>query len=145
MAQSGPLQAELVLPAASLVRSHAPWVQVKIFRDAADIMVEFIKTIRNQGFDIRYLNIGGGLGIDYYHRSVLCAAVCRATLRLSLCCRLLLMAALHSALAGQEQPQDCCPTHVLLTLHGCTVHWVVVWTHVCRRPWPAYIPAPSLA
>ncbi|KAK9794634.1 hypothetical protein WJX73_003820 [Symbiochloris irregularis] len=42
--------------------------EVKIFRDAADIMVEFIKTIRDQGFDIRYLNIGGGLGIDYYHR-----------------------------------------------------------------------------
>ena len=42
--------------------------QVNIFRDAAEIMVGFAREIRSQGFDIRYLNIGGGLGIDYYHR-----------------------------------------------------------------------------
>lgn len=30
-------------------------------------MVKFIDEIRAQGFDISYLNIGGGLGIDYYH------------------------------------------------------------------------------
>lgn len=30
-------------------------------------MVKFIDEIRAQGFDINYLNIGGGLGIDYYH------------------------------------------------------------------------------
>lgn len=31
-------------------------------------MVGFAREIRSQGFDIRYLNIGGGLGIDYYHK-----------------------------------------------------------------------------
>ncbi|PWA44053.1 pyridoxal-dependent decarboxylase family protein [Artemisia annua] len=41
--------------------------KVDIFRDAAEIMVKFIDEIRAQGFDISYLNIGGGLGIDYYH------------------------------------------------------------------------------
>ncbi|KAI3769737.1 hypothetical protein L6452_00850 [Arctium lappa] len=41
--------------------------KVDIFRDAAAIMVKFIDEIRAQGFDINYLNIGGGLGIDYYH------------------------------------------------------------------------------
>lgn len=46
-------------------------MQVNIFRDATVLMVEFIKQIREQGFDLQYLNIGGGLGIDYYHR---CAA-----------------------------------------------------------------------
>ena len=40
-----------------------------IFRDAAEIMVGFVREIRAQGFDLQYLNIGGGLGIDYYHRS----------------------------------------------------------------------------
>ena len=30
-------------------------------------MVEFVDQIRDQGFEISYLNIGGGLGIDYYH------------------------------------------------------------------------------
>ena len=39
-----------------------------IFRDAAEIMVGFVREIRSQGFDLQYLNIGGGLGIDYYHR-----------------------------------------------------------------------------
>ena len=28
-------------------------------------MMEFIEKIRDAGFDLRYLNIGGGLGIDY--------------------------------------------------------------------------------
>ncbi|KAK6916598.1 Orn/DAP/Arg decarboxylase 2, C-terminal [Dillenia turbinata] len=41
--------------------------KVDIFRDAAAIMVKYIDEIRSQGFDIEYLNIGGGLGIDYYH------------------------------------------------------------------------------
>nr|XP_043606013.1 diaminopimelate decarboxylase 1, chloroplastic-like isoform X2 [Erigeron canadensis] len=41
--------------------------KVDIFRDAAAIMVKFIDEIRAQGFGINYLNIGGGLGIDYYH------------------------------------------------------------------------------
>lgn len=38
-----------------------------IFRDAAVLMVKYIDEIRSQGFEIDYLNIGGGLGIDYYH------------------------------------------------------------------------------
>jgi diaminopimelate decarboxylase len=42
--------------------------QVNIFRDAAVIMCDFIKVIRAEGFDLKYLNIGGGLGIDYYHK-----------------------------------------------------------------------------
>ncbi|KAL8255439.1 hypothetical protein R6Q59_033660 [Mikania micrantha] len=41
--------------------------KVDIFRDAAAIMVKFIDEIRSQGFNISHLNIGGGLGIDYYH------------------------------------------------------------------------------
>ena len=41
--------------------------QVDIFRDAANIMVNYIDEIRAQGFEVDYLNIGGGLGIDYYH------------------------------------------------------------------------------
>ncbi len=39
--------------------------KVRIFRDATTLMMEFIETIRGAGFDLRYLNIGGGLGIDY--------------------------------------------------------------------------------
>lgn len=38
-----------------------------IFRDAAVIMVNYMDQIRAQGFEVNYLNIGGGLGIDYYH------------------------------------------------------------------------------
>lgn len=41
--------------------------KVNIFRDATVLMVEFIDKIKEEGFDIKYLNIGGGLGIDYYH------------------------------------------------------------------------------
>ncbi|KAL6560809.1 Diaminopimelate decarboxylase 2, chloroplastic [Orobanche gracilis] len=41
--------------------------KVDIFRDAASLMVNYIDEIRSQGFEIDYLNIGGGLGIDYYH------------------------------------------------------------------------------
>lgn len=41
--------------------------QVDIFRDAAVLMVNYIDKIRAQGFEVDYLNIGGGLGIDYYH------------------------------------------------------------------------------
>ena len=39
--------------------------KVEIFRDATILMMEFIEKIRDAGFDLRYLNIGGGLGIDY--------------------------------------------------------------------------------
>lgn len=41
--------------------------KVDVFRDAAVIMVKYIDEIRSQGFEVDYLNIGGGLGIDYYH------------------------------------------------------------------------------
>lgn len=41
--------------------------KVDIFKDAASLMVQYIDLIRAQGFDVKYLNIGGGLGIDYYH------------------------------------------------------------------------------
>ncbi|URD86847.1 hypothetical protein MUK42_28000 [Musa troglodytarum] len=41
--------------------------KVDIFRDAAILMVNFIDQIRAQGFQLEYLNIGGGLGIDYHH------------------------------------------------------------------------------
>ncbi|KAL4389399.1 hypothetical protein AHAS_Ahas03G0041200 [Arachis hypogaea] len=36
-------------------------------RDAAVIMINYIDQIRDQGFEVNYLNIGGGLGIYYYH------------------------------------------------------------------------------
>ena len=45
-------------------------MQVDIFREAAIIMTNFVKEIRSQGFELQYLNIGGGLGIDYYRRCV---------------------------------------------------------------------------
>jgi diaminopimelate decarboxylase len=38
---------------------------VSIFRDAAIKMFEFVEMIRKEGFNLQYLNIGGGLGIDY--------------------------------------------------------------------------------
>ncbi|EHA8588742.1 Diaminopimelate decarboxylase 1, chloroplastic [Cocos nucifera] len=41
--------------------------KVDIFRDAAVLMVNYIDQIRAQGFELEYLNIGGGLGIDYHH------------------------------------------------------------------------------
>ncbi|MDE0503493.1 MAG: diaminopimelate decarboxylase, partial [Candidatus Poribacteria bacterium] len=39
--------------------------KTSIFRDATELMMEFIDEIRSQGFEVKYLNIGGGLGIDY--------------------------------------------------------------------------------
>jgi diaminopimelate decarboxylase len=39
--------------------------KVEIFQDAMSIMINFFKKIRERGFDIQYLNLGGGLGIDY--------------------------------------------------------------------------------
>ena len=38
---------------------------VRIFRDATEIMLTFMRAIQAEGFSTRYLNIGGGLGIDY--------------------------------------------------------------------------------
>ena len=39
--------------------------KTSIFRDATELMMDFINVIRDQGFNLKYLNIGGGLGIDY--------------------------------------------------------------------------------
>ena len=39
--------------------------KTSIFRHATELMMDFIDDIRDQGFDVKYLNIGGGLGIDY--------------------------------------------------------------------------------
>lgn len=39
--------------------------KVGIFRDATEIMVDFIRKIEKEGCSLNYLNIGGGLGIDY--------------------------------------------------------------------------------
>jgi diaminopimelate decarboxylase len=52
------------------VHSHlgSTITKVNIFADAAAIMCDFIKQINAEGFKLTYLNIGGGLGIDYYHK-----------------------------------------------------------------------------
>ncbi len=59
-------------PSVQLVGVHSHLgstiTKVNIFRDAAVIMCDFIKKIREEGFDLKYLNIGGGLGIDYQHQ-----------------------------------------------------------------------------
>eukprot|EP01023_Acetabularia_acetabulum_P040561 TRINITY_DN3931_c0_g1_i4.p1 TRINITY_DN3931_c0_g1~~TRINITY_DN3931_c0_g1_i4.p1 ORF type:complete len:523 (-),score=78.47 TRINITY_DN3931_c0_g1_i4:93-1559(-) len=49
------------------VHSHlgSTITKVDIFRDAAIIMCDVIQKIREEGFNLKYLNIGGGLGIDY--------------------------------------------------------------------------------
>ena len=39
--------------------------EVRIFRDATEIMLAFMRAIQAEGFPVRHLNIGGGLGIDY--------------------------------------------------------------------------------
>lgn len=39
--------------------------EVQIFRDAAVLMVKYVEQIRSQGFNLQFLDIGGGLGIDY--------------------------------------------------------------------------------
>ncbi|MEW5302539.1 MAG: hypothetical protein WDW38_002308 [Sanguina aurantia] len=51
------------------VHSHlgSTITKVTIFRDAALIMCDFVKMIRAEGFQLTYLNIGGGLGVDYKH------------------------------------------------------------------------------
>lgn len=41
---------------------------VSIFRDAAQLMSGLVTDIRRKGFDLEYLNLGGGLGIDYERR-----------------------------------------------------------------------------
>lgn len=38
---------------------------IGVYRDAARLMVELANRIRSAGFPLRYINIGGGLGIDY--------------------------------------------------------------------------------
>jgi len=51
------------------VHSHlgSTIAKVSVFSDAAIIMCDFIKRINAEGFKLQYLNIGGGLGIDYKH------------------------------------------------------------------------------
>ena len=39
--------------------------KVRIFHDATEIMLNFMRAIQAEGFSVHYLNIGGGLGIDY--------------------------------------------------------------------------------
>lgn len=39
--------------------------KVDVFRDAAELMVKYLEAMREEGFDVSVLNIGGGLGIDY--------------------------------------------------------------------------------
>ena len=39
--------------------------KVRIFQDATKIMLDFLRSIQAEGFEAHYLNIGGGLGIDY--------------------------------------------------------------------------------
>lgn len=39
--------------------------KVKVFQDAMKVMMDSFKEIRSRGFEIEYLNLGGGLGIDY--------------------------------------------------------------------------------
>jgi diaminopimelate decarboxylase len=41
--------------------------KVDVFRDAAVAMTGYLQEIKKQGFNIKFLNIGGGLGIDYTH------------------------------------------------------------------------------
>ena len=38
---------------------------VQVFKDAATKMVEYVEQIRAEGFKLEWLNLGGGLGIDY--------------------------------------------------------------------------------
>ncbi|HOT92600.1 MAG TPA: diaminopimelate decarboxylase [Anaerolineae bacterium] len=38
---------------------------VRVFHDAAVLMRDLFNAVRDYGFDVRYLNLGGGLGIDY--------------------------------------------------------------------------------
>jgi diaminopimelate decarboxylase len=38
---------------------------VSVFREAAPLMMQLFDAVRAQGFPLRYLNLGGGLGIDY--------------------------------------------------------------------------------
>lgn len=39
--------------------------KVKVFKDAMQVMMNVFGTIRDRGFPIKILNLGGGLGIDY--------------------------------------------------------------------------------
>ncbi len=43
---------------------------VRVFRDAAALMGDLFNAGRDRGFDVRYLNLGGGLGIDYERTGV---------------------------------------------------------------------------
>ena len=53
---------------ASASRATVALVAVLLCRDAAVIMCEFIQRINAEGFQLQFLNIGGGLGINYEHK-----------------------------------------------------------------------------
>lgn len=60
--------AALVLRASGCPAMRASNLTIAIpNRDAAVIMCDFISKINEEGFKLTYLNIGGGLGIDYSH------------------------------------------------------------------------------
>ena len=42
---------------------------IQVFRDATFLMMQFAGVIRQEGFDISFLNIGGGLGVDYERKA----------------------------------------------------------------------------
>jgi diaminopimelate decarboxylase len=45
--------------------------KVDVFRDATGLMMQSVESIRRRGFDVKFLNIGGGLGIDYERTNAL--------------------------------------------------------------------------
>lgn len=68
--RSGPSAASLELVG---VHSHlgSTITDVSVFRDAALIMINTIDYIKSEkGFDVKVLNFGGGLGIDYSRKGV---------------------------------------------------------------------------
>jgi diaminopimelate decarboxylase len=40
---------------------------VTVFQQVSRVMVDYFKMMRQRGFPVKYINIGGGLGIDYQH------------------------------------------------------------------------------
>jgi diaminopimelate decarboxylase len=43
--------------------------KIEVFQQTTRLMVEWFNTIRIEGFPIKYINLGGGLGIDYRRQS----------------------------------------------------------------------------
>lgn len=40
---------------------------VEVFRQVSAVMAEYFQMMRERGYAVKYINIGGGLGIDYQH------------------------------------------------------------------------------